>query len=110
MPDITLKQIERSLTVLNSLGWTTLQKTCAEFSRFPDTKRDWNLFKQYCVYTIVKGGYMNNGGYARIAEANGMSPLRARRVVKRLPHQIAALALSGLSLADDFADDTLAQN
>ena len=80
---------------LGLVEWPALVLVVRKFSRDRKTSPDWMAYKLHCLGQGFKGSRFTFATHADIALQTGMSKGRVARCIKRVPAQIAFLALSG---------------
>lgn len=101
IPDLAIRKTMVD-DVIDHAGWGEIVQAVRQFAVCVDTARDWRAFQQHCLALTIRGGYQCNGGsFEKISQETEMSAPRVRRCIRRVPLQIAALALSGLSLLEE---------
>lgn len=81
---------------LGLVPWSYLVAVCRKFSRDRKTSRDWLAYRLHCVSLSFAGSRFTYATQADIAAQTQMSKGRVSRVIRRVPVQLAALALSGI--------------
>ena len=80
---------------LELVAWPVLIRVVRKYARDPKTANDWKAYKLHCLCKGFDGSRFTFTTRSEIAEATGMSKGRVLRCIRRVPEQIAFLALSG---------------
>ena len=75
--------------------WPALIRVVRKYARDPKTAPDWKAYQLHCLGQAFRGSRFTYATHADIAVETGMSKGRVARVLRRVPEQIAYLALTG---------------
>ena len=96
--DITAINLAWVETTLEAVPWENIIKAVDVYSCNPETSRNWAIYKAYVLYRGIDRLLQSGSVINTISERVNKDPRTVKKIIKKVPREIAKIAINGPEL------------